>query len=435
MLKTLRMMCLALVMTLGVTFTASQAFAADRVTLTDGTVLEGKVIREEGGIVWIKVRVGGVEQERMLLPSEVKVVERNVGDAAASKSDKADEKLATPVIVPSEETTSKPGVPRAMVITMGDKAVGDMVGVYMTAYSVQDALPTIEKEIGNDGTGVLVLRINSGGGYLMEIQKLSDMIEYELKPKFRVVGWIEYATSAAAMTAHAIEELYFTSRGEYGSCTGFAGSAYRPVEGYDLQEVLFQMEKISARGKHNPLIMRAMQIQQPLSATVKPDGSVEWYGDAKGGEIVVNRDNEVLSFNSVEAERVKFSRGTADTLEELTKAMGYNELNWVGEKMSGVAWPVSKAEKMQMDFRRKTVDGENSMQLVAGKFNRLAASAAQEQDRTLRAGLVGQARRELEKLEAIIRNNPRIALINWGGEPEFREWIQERKDFLRDLMR
>ncbi|GDY00132.1 hypothetical protein LBMAG48_25350 [Phycisphaerae bacterium] len=444
MLNSLRMMCLALVMALGLACTATSAFAADRVTLKDGSVLEGKVLREEGGIVWIKVSVGGIEQERMLLPSEVKLVERNVGDTksdskSATKTDaKSDDKIATPVIVPADTTESAkgtPGVPRAMVITMGDKEKGDMVGIYMTAYSIQEVLPLIEKEIGNDGTGILVLRINSGGGYLMEIQKLSDMIENELKPKFRVVGWIEFATSAAAMTAHAIEEIYFTSRGEYGSCTGFAGSAYRPVEGLGLQEVLFQMEKISARGKHNPLIMRAMQIQQPLSATVKPDGTVEWYPDAKGGEIVVNRDNEVLSFNSVEAKAVKFSRGTADTLEELTKAMGYNELNWVGDRLPGIAWPVSKAEKFQMDFRSKTLDGQNSMDAIFRKYQRTVQEAAAAQDRTVRSGLVGTARRELERLEAIIRNNPRIALINWNGEEGFREMIDEQKRILRDILR
>jgi hypothetical protein len=195
------------------------------------------------------------------------------------------------------------------------------------------------------------------------------------------------------------------------------------------------MEKISARGKHNPLIMRAMQIQQPLSATVKPDGTVEWYPDAKGGEIVVNRDNEVLSFNSVEAKAVKFSRGTADTLEELTKAMGYNELNWVGDRLPGIAWPVSKAEKFQMDFRSKTLDGQNSMDAIFRKYQRTVQEAAAAQDRTVRSGLVGTARRELERLEAIIRNNPRIALINWNGEEGFREMIDEQKRILRDILR
>jgi hypothetical protein len=443
MLKTLQTMCLALVMLLGVGVTASGAFAADKVTLKDGTVLEGKIVREANGIVWIKVNVSGVEQERMLLPSEVKTVERDAGGKSADKADsksetKADSKtdsdaITTPVIVPGAGNTN---VPRAMVLTMGDATNGnDMVGVYMTAFSVQESLDTIKKELGEDGTGVLVLRINSGGGMLLEIQKLSDMIQNELKPKFRVVGWIEFATSAAAMTAHAIEEIYFTRRGEYGSCTGFRGNQFAPMEGYELEVVLHMMERISARGKHNPLIMRAMQIQQPLSATVKPDGTVEWYPDAKGGEIVVNRDGEVLSFNSLEAERVKFSRGTADTLEELTKAMGYNELNWVGERVEGVPWPVSKAEKAQMDFRSKTRDAENSLQVINGKFMRLAQQAQQAQDRAERSGLVGSARRELDKIEAHIRNNPRLTLINWGGDEQFREWIEERREFLKNLLR
>lgn len=440
MFKTLQTMCLALVMLLGVTVPAASAWAADRVTLKDGSVLEGTIVREANGIVWIKVNVGGVEQERMLLPSEVKGVERNVssGDKATktapAREEKTDDAITTPVIVPS--TTANSGVPRAMVLTMGDATNGnDMVGVYMTTHSVEQALDTIKQEIGDDGTGVLVLRINSGGGMLLEIQKLSDMIQNELKPKFRVVGWIEFATSAAAMTAHAIEEIYFTRRGEYGSCTGFRGNQFTPMEGYELEVVLHTMERISARGKHNPLIMRAMQIQQPLSATVKPDGTVEWYPDAKGGEIVVNREGEVLSFNSLEAERVKFSRGTADTLEELTKAMGYSELNWVGERMEGIPWPVSKAEKMQMDFRAKTRDAQNSMEVINGKFNRTVQQAQQAQDRATRSALVGTARRELDKLKAHIRNNPRLALITWGGDEEFRQWIQEREDFLRDLLR
>ncbi len=442
MLKTLQTMCLAIVMLLGVAMPAASAFAADRVTLKDGSVLEGTIVREANGIVWIKVSVGGVEQERMLLPSEVKGVERNVSAGEKSEktekttapTDKTDDAITTPVIVPS--TTAKSGVPRAMVLTMGDATNGnDMVGVYMTTHSVEQALDTIKQEIGDDGTGVLVLRINSGGGMLLEIQKLSDMIQNELKPKFRVVGWIEFATSAAAMTAHAIEEIYFTRRGEYGSCTGFRGNQFAPMEGYELEVVLHTMERISARGKHNPLIMRAMQIQQPLSATVKPDGTVEWYPDAKGGEIVVNREGEVLSFNSLEAERVKFSRGTADTLEELTKAMGYNELNWVGERMEGIPWPVSKAEKAQMDFRAKTRDGENSMNSIFAKYQRNVAAAASEQDRATRSGLVGVARRELDRLEAIIRNNPRLALINFNGEENFRQLMEEERNRLKELMR
>jgi hypothetical protein len=413
------------------------SFGADRIVLKDGTVIEGEIVREDAGIIWMDVLVSGLKQQRMLLPSEVGTVERQVKASPPAEKPETRQVVETDsAVVNKNSDSSRAKTPRAMVMTMGDKTRGnDMVGIYMTAYSIQEMLPVIEKEIGNDGTGVLVLRINSGGGYTMEVPKLSDMIELELKPKFRVVAWIEFATSAAAMTAHACEEIYFTTRGEYGSCTEFAGSADRPTEGFGLQQILFKGEKWSDRGKHNRLIMRAMQIQQPLSATIGADGTVNWFPDATSGEIVVNRENEILSFNSLEAERVKFSRGTADTLEELTKLMGYQELDWVGEKKVGIAWPVSKAEEFQIDFREKTRNGENSMRTIYAKYQRSVAAAAQEQDRTVRGGYVGTAKQELEKLEAIVRNNPRIALINWGGIDPFKEMIREQRELLRDLMR
>ena len=115
--------------------------------------------------------------------------------------------------------------------------------------------------------------------------------------------------------------------------------------------------------------------------------------------------------------------------------MGYSELNWVGERVDGVPWPVSKAEKMQMDFRAKTRDGENSMNSIFAKYQRHVQAAAGEQDRAARSGLVGVARRELDRLEAIIRNNPRLALINFNGEENFRQLMEQERDRLRDLLR
>ena len=57
-------------------------------------------------------------------------------------------------------------------------------------------------------------------------------------------------------------------------------------------------------------------------------------------------------------------------------------------------------------------------------------AAAGEQDRARRSGMVGVARRELDRLEAIIRNNPRLALINFGGEAEFRQLMEQERNRL-----
>lgn len=439
-------MCATL--SLGAMLACPGAFAADKVTLKDGTVLEGTITREVGGIVWMKTKIAGVEQEKMILPEELKSIAKE-GDAEAKPAEdtakaadgkKDDVGAITSAVLSGEgeEPQYKPGVPKALVLTMGDEENGHTVGIYMTADIVRRAIPTLEKELGTDRTGILVIRIHSGGGLLLEIQRLSDLIEYELKPRFRVVAWIDHAISAAAMTAHCIEEIYFTTDGEYGSCTGFAGGADRPVEGYELQEVLAQMEKISDRGKHDRLIMRAMQIQQALSATVYPDGTVKFFPDTTSGEIVVNRANdkvqEVLTFNANSALKVKFSSGTADSLSDLARLMNVPEIQWVGKQVKGVPWPISKSEEMQIKFRRQTKEDAEALNRMWGQYQRLlgAAQAAQPRDRP---SFVGQARQSLERLKAMFKNNPNQKLLILGGSKEYDRWVEQQERTLRDLLK
>jgi hypothetical protein len=422
------------------------ASAIDRVVLKDGRTIDGTIVREASGAVWIKTSVGGLVAEQMFSPSEIARVEKNVSttapavtpaDAGGGTTPASTSPALTvaPVAPATDEDKYPPGVPRALVLTLGDRENGHMVGTFMVASILREALPTLDKELGTDKTGVLVLRIHSGGGALIEIQRLSDVIEYEFKPRFRTVGWISYAISAAAMTGHAMEEIYFTTQGSYGSCTAFAGSSDRPVEGFELEKILYTMEKISTRGQHNPLIMRAMQVQQPLSATVTPEGEVRWYPDDTSGEIVVNRPGEILTFNPILAAKVKFSSGTVDTIEELQKAMGFQELHWVGRRVAGVPWPVSRSEQMQMDFRKQTKSDEQNFQRFVTNFQTSVEIAAQQQDRTERARFVGRARTALEQIKNMVKNNPNAILFNWGATEEWKNWLDAQEKLLRDLMR
>jgi hypothetical protein len=421
-------------------FATPSTLAADKIVLKDGTILTGAIVRESSGIVWIKTNVGGIETERMVLPDEVKSVDRDAGKADA-KADAKEDALAgdeaaagAASVLEGDEPEYKPGVPRALVLTLGDEQNGHMVGVFMTADIIRRSIPTLEKELGTDRTGILVLRVHSGGGMLLELQKLSDVIENELKPRFRVVGWIDHAISAAAMTMHCVEEIYFTTDGEYGGCTGFRGGADKPMEGFELEEVLYMMEKISARGKHDPLLMRSMQIQMPLSATIDENGVVRYFGDANSGEIVVNPEREVLTLNALSAEKIKFSSGRADSIEELARHMGLPEVQWVGKRVRGYPWPISKAEEMQIRFREQTKEDQAAEGRLWASYERrlAAAQAAQERDR---AGFVGQARQNLERIKAIFRNNPNLKLLRFGGDRPYREWLDEQERILRDLLK
>lgn len=434
--RTVKHLLLGMAVVTGLFLATATTWAGDKLTLKDGKVLEGTVVKELEGFVWFKHSVGGVEQTKMFTPAEIKELVKDGGDAAATKTDKPDEAKPAPA---APAATNRPGVPKAAVITMGkerDDKQGDMVGVYMTAYALDQMLPMLEEELGNDGSGVVVLRFNSGGGALLEIQRMSDVIHNKYKKKFRVVSWIDAAISAAAMTSHCVEEIYFTPQGNYGACTGWSG-ALVAVKGRALEEVLYMMEKISARGGYDPRIMRSMQIQVPLSCTKLPSGKVDWYQDTTSGEILVNRDNEILTFTAESALQVGFSKGTAATTSELAKLMGYQELNWVGENEPGTLWPVSKAEKWNNNYRRQAKIDETHFREYVSAYQLNFQAAAGEQDPQKRGAFAARAKQAFEKIKAMIRNNPNFMLFNLGVETEeqYKEWVEAREKQLRELTR
>jgi hypothetical protein len=429
MLRIARKFMMAMAVLAATVLSVSTAMAADKIVLKDGKVIEGTIIREVDGIIWIKHNMGGIEQEVMLSPSEITKVERDTGAAPAG---------AAPVVTDAPKPKAgKPGVARAAVITLGsrDTDQGDMVGLYMTAHALTAMIPMLEEELGKDKSGVVVFRVTSGGGALLEIQKLSDVIHNDYKKRWRVVSWIDSAISAAAMTSHCVEDIYFTPQGNYGACTGWSGPLVA-MKGRGLEQVLQMMVKISERGNYDPRIMRSMQIQEPLSCTIDANGNPQFYQDVVSGDFVVNRTGEILTLNAVTAEKIKFSKGTAATIDELTRLMGYQELDWVGERVPGVLWPISKAEKWNIGYRKQVKVDEDRTQEYFRNFNmQMQAAAGMPRDR--RGPFVNRARETLNKIKNAVRNNPNFALFALGvnDEDEYKELIERLEKDLRNLMK
>lgn len=421
-LSAMKSVLLALALVAVVTLASGRAWALDKLHLKDGRVLEGTVAKEVNGYIWFNVKVGELESQQMFGPGEIDKLERDT-KAAAPTADK-------PTGDAPKTTAPKAGVPRIAVITLGEGGDKDMVGLFMTAEALKRAIPLLEDE----GVTDVVFRVNSGGGALLEIQKLSDVIQNEYKPKFRVVAWIESAISAAAMTSHCIEEIYFMPQGNYGACTGWFG-ALTAVKGRELEEVLYMMEKISARGKHDPQIMRSMQIMEPLSCTIDDStGEVHWYNNLDG-QYIVNPKERILTFNASDAVKYKFAKGIASSIDELAKLMGYNEYVFVGKPTAGVAYPVSRAEQLQRDFRNRTFDDQSRTRQYQVEYVG-AIQAAQATPLADRGKFVAKARRALDQIRAMVKNNPNFALFVFGmSQDRFKDWLNEQEELLKDLMK
>ncbi len=334
-----------------ISFLIALTARGDKIVLKDGTVLEGTITHEAEGFIWFRHDVSGTAREDLYDLGKVDV--------------ERDPQPAQPAGVPAPA----PDAPKAVVITLGSRAKdqGDEVGVYITADALKQMVPMLEEELGKDHKGTVVLRVCSGGGILSEIQALSDVIHDEYQTRWHVAAWIDSAISAAAMSVHGIEDIYFTPQGNYGACTGFhAESATKHMS---LQALLVMMEGISKRGDHSPLIMRSMQVQVPLSATVDANGEVHFYQDATSGTILVNRPHEILTFNAKSAEEIKFSKGTAATLAELTTRMGRGELNWIGARDAANPWPICKTERWNIDHRIQLNKDEAEADETCANYN------------------------------------------------------------------
>ncbi len=396
--------------------TATSAVAGDKIYLKDGRVIEGEIVRELSGSVWIDYTIGGVSQSGAFFAASA--IDRIEHDAASEPV------TGDPVRAVADSASTLPakrsGVPRGVVITLEG-----MVGVQFAAKPLHDSIEWLEE----NEVDIVVFKVNSGGGYLLEIPKMHEVIHDEYKPRFRTVAWIESAISAAAMSAHTLEEVYFLTEGNYGACTGWSG-ALVAMEGLGLEKVLYMMERVSAQGNRASEIMRSMQIEDPLSYNKDQDGEITWY-NTEEGEHLVNPAGQILTFDSVQATECKFSKGTADNLDELTRLLGYPEVEWVGKVVNGELFPISKPEADMRAWRASVTTAEERLNSYFQKYNIALQNAAGSADLRERGSFVGVARRHLAVLRSVAKKFPTLAYVNRLTD----DWFREQDRILRDLLR
>lgn len=373
---------------------------ADSVYLNDGRVLEGVITREGDTFVYITTKVGDIEKNELVLKTNIKRIVRDstpAEDLAETAAIAADE-------TPDSAASIPDGATRIAFLRLG-WGPEDTVGPYINADALERSVEELEGK-----ADVLVLWINTGGGSVAETIKLVDYIEHEIKPKFRLVGWVRRAISGGSFTMHPIEEIYFMPETSYGGSVAFSMTGPRKakaVEGAGLEQMLDFGEQVSSYGHHDPLIMRAMQIRIPLSVDIDEDGVAHWREDLEG-KYIVNTDDKILTLNSQEAMKFGFAKGVASTKEELVKEMGYNEWVEVGQDVD------AEQQKFRDDMKKAELEiskaGRNFQNAMANKN-------------------LARARKFLGDLRSWSRRAPAWQDFSTGGLPPL------NREFFRELDR
>lgn len=418
----------ALVMLAAVLFTAPRALG-DTVVLKDGTKLEGVIDRETDEYLFIKVKFGDLTQPRLVQKKDIKEIKRDQpkseaggagGSAGAGEKDSssATSGVAPKADAPKEDGAAtpriRPGATKVAVVTLEE-----MVGPFMNANALKHSIELIPKEEKPD---IVVLKINSGGGALTEVEPLSDTIQLTLKKDYRVVAWIESAISAAAMTAMNVEEIYMMKRGNLGGAVAFHMTGPGKAEAAkdaSLEEILRLGELLASRGRYSPLVIRAMQEFFSLSADIDDNGVVTWRNDEKG-QYLVNPKTRILTFNADDAYKFKISKGTADTLPELMRLLNVTEWVEVGKQ----------ADAYQVEFRANVQAAQNKINEIRQKLNILIAAAEGAQDEQTRGAKFGEAKRLVDEMKSWVRRAPSLEFYE-GLTPERFKQIYDQLERIR----
>ncbi|MFG0328281.1 MAG: hypothetical protein ACF8PN_00125 [Phycisphaerales bacterium] len=332
-IRTLLTLLMAVVMTAGFAF-------GDVVKLKNGKTYEGEIVEQTDDIVILKIQIGSIEKLFTLYANEIESI-----DTGESTGDDTPVETTRPVA--GTENTERPSTPERSDFT-GKKTVFVIpmhggVGEKFRKDKLEESINAARKH----NPDVIVLEINSPGGALSEVVKLRDYLA-EVRDEFRIVTWVKSAISAAAMTALNTREIYFMREGHMGAATAWrpTGNGGEAVTGEALEEILEFSRRMSEAAGYNPFIIQAMiKKDYALSADreVLPNGEIKvtWYDSEDGGDHLLCREGEILTFTASEAEFFGVSKGTADNEQELARMLnldGWHEVSQDGREIQERWW-------------------------------------------------------------------------------------------------
>ena len=169
----------------------------------------------------------------------------------------------------------------------------------------------------------IVLEIDSPGGMVSEIFKFVDAIR-AVRERHRVVAWVREAISGAAMTSMQCDEIYFRSKGALGAAMMIRGRD--GADGETLDKFLAEMgDIIEKSGRPRSVFEAIVKAKAVLTYTKDPaTGKSTFHDKITGlpGEVVLSDEKDNLTFNASNALDCGFSKGTADSLEQLAPLLG-----------------------------------------------------------------------------------------------------------------
>lgn len=309
----------------------------------------GHIVQTGDLFIQVDGKISGVKQVVTIFKSDLVSIRASestgnvaTGDAAATETGGADRQDAITGTTNDASSTDGPGV--FFMPLKGD------VGIHIREVEIRQLGEEADKYGPNQ---IIVFEIDTNGGRADISERIADEI-FKLRERHRVVAWVRKAISAGCQTALCCNEIYFTVAGTAGANTSWNPGTGQSIKGIRLEQSMAFWADVAKRSGIHPSIARAMKTNSAMCSYDKDPvtGEVTFYADMSGEFILSDADSN-LAFNSENALHCGFSKGTADTFEDLAKLLDlpdWNEKSDFGRRAAD-RW-YQTCERAQNDLQR-----------------------------------------------------------------------------------
>ncbi len=280
-----------------------------------------------------------------------------------------------------------------------------------------------------EGANVVVLHIESPGGYITTKDDILDLLR-EKKKEFRIVAYITEAHSAAAMIALLCDEIIMAPGAAMGSCVPYTRRLDGTPEMVSAKFLAAELAKIRAtaeEGGHDPLLAEAMINYEMLLCYNEPDEEGDEIEIIEGrGDKVIKGTHEILNLSAKEAVKYGLSLGVADDVESMSGYLGLDGWEEVSRRGYGIQ------EDWEEEYEALMKDLDDTFDDYDDKWDDLISAA--------RRGRKSRAFKLINELQQqILGMKNRLSKyeddLPWldGYEDYFEDWLDDLKDIEEDI--
>lgn len=352
----------------------AKAVKKDLVIFRSGRQVEGVILSETATELKFLVIVGTLKSEATYAKSDILEIKKDAfkpdgGDA------KKDEKGSDKAADDKDDFKAEPVDPKALVDTAGKPIPPGNLKVYVVTFGGEfgrDLSRTPLKKVMDEAAAmkpdILIVRFDHTfslygeerddwalgiGDYdqLEKARELDTMLGDRLAtdPAFKntkPVAWVKKAMGGAAFLPFTFQDIYYTSDAHHGGIGGlermFGSMGDQVVREKQRSLRLGRAKGLAAKGKHDERIMAAMSDgryimsyrmdggkaellmrmpESPDEILLKDDGAVNPDRSDIMQDVIRLKGNDYLTLDAKTAFDIGFSRGTADSVDELLSKM------------------------------------------------------------------------------------------------------------------